>query len=168
LAEAHENTADHKWEETMLGKPLAGAAIAVAALAGTAQAADLVKFGSIRVPVQIFVGIDKGFFADEDIQVEPVFFKSGAEIARDLHEAFHAGGVAGIAESAGFIREILSSATLFRKEDGTGVVVEVKGYLNGLLTADANGESRNKFVVGNAGSGGGIRTPDTRIMIPLL
>jgi len=65
----------------MFGRLLAAATIAIVALTGAAKAADLVKFGSIRVPVQIFVGIDKGFFADENIEVEPVFFKSGAEIA---------------------------------------------------------------------------------------
>jgi hypothetical protein len=67
---------------------------------------------------------------------------------RDLNEAFHAGGVAGIAESADFLREIISTATLFRKEDGTGVEVEVKGHLNGLLTTQPIDENRKNFVVG--------------------
>lgn len=49
-----------------------------------ALAADKVRFGSIRVPVQIFVGIKMGFFEKEDIEVEPVFFKSGSEIAPAL------------------------------------------------------------------------------------
>lgn len=56
-------------------------------------------------------------------------------------------------ESAGFIREILSSAT-FREENGSGVVAGAKDYLNGPLTADTEDESRSKFVVGNACSGG--------------
>lgn len=52
--------------------------------ASFARAADNVKFGSIRVPVQVFVGIKKGFFSRQDVEVEPVFFKSGAEIAPAL------------------------------------------------------------------------------------
>jgi len=57
------------------------AAIALFAGMSAAHAADTVKFGSLRVPMQLFVGIDKGFFAEEDIAIKPVFFKSGAEIA---------------------------------------------------------------------------------------
>lgn len=55
----------------------------VAMLAGVvgAEAADTVKFGSLRVPMQIFVGIEKGFFAEQHIVLESTFFKSGAEIA---------------------------------------------------------------------------------------
>ncbi|MER8761986.1 MULTISPECIES: recombinase family protein [unclassified Mesorhizobium] len=74
---------------------------------------------------------------------------------RDLHEAFRTGGVAGIAQSASFIREIISTATLFRKGDGTGVEVEVKGHLNGLLTTRPADERRNRFVSGIDGSGRG-------------
>lgn len=44
-------------------------------------AADVVKFGSLRVPSAINVAIDKGFFAAEGIEVERVYFKSGAETA---------------------------------------------------------------------------------------
>jgi site-specific DNA recombinase len=68
---------------------------------------------------------------------------------RDLHEAFRAGGVAGISESAGFLREIVSTATLFRKEDGTGVEVEVRGHLQGLLSS----QTSEKTGVGIDGSG---------------
>lgn len=57
------------------------AAVAVLASATTAQADDVVKFGSIRVPVQVFVGVDKGFFAEEGIRIQTTFYKSGAEIA---------------------------------------------------------------------------------------
>lgn len=57
---------------------------ALCGMANSALSADKIKFGTIRVPVQIFVGIKKGFFAEQDINVDPVFFKSGAEIAPAL------------------------------------------------------------------------------------
>ncbi|WP_288925706.1 ABC transporter substrate-binding protein [uncultured Maritimibacter sp.] len=58
------------------------ATLAVAAgLAAPALAEDVVKFGSLRVPVQVYAGMGKGFFEAEGITVEPTFFKSGSEIA---------------------------------------------------------------------------------------
>lgn len=60
-----------------LGLSISG--LSVPALPAAAQ--DIVRFGSLRVPVQVFVGMEKGFFADEGIQVESVFFRSGSEIA---------------------------------------------------------------------------------------
>lgn len=56
------------------------AALATFVGASTAQSADTVKFGTLRVPLQVFVGMEKGFFAEQAITVEPTFFKSGAEI----------------------------------------------------------------------------------------
>ncbi|MBB4008180.1 ABC transporter substrate-binding protein [Allorhizobium taibaishanense] len=47
-------------------------------------ALDKVRFGSIRVPVQVFVGMKMGFFKEEGIEIEPVFYKSGSEIAPAL------------------------------------------------------------------------------------
>lgn len=49
-----------------------------------AQAQDKVSFGQLRVPNAIFVGIEKGYFDDEDISVEVEFFRSGAEVATSL------------------------------------------------------------------------------------
>lgn len=65
----------------MFTKHLLAAAIAVVAFTGPANAADVIKFGSLRVPHQLFVGMEKGFFAEENIQLESIIFKSGAEIA---------------------------------------------------------------------------------------
>ncbi|WP_165794804.1 ABC transporter substrate-binding protein [Marinobacter fuscus] len=42
---------------------------------------DIIKYGTLRIPTAVLVGIEKGFFSSEGIEVEPVFFKSGAEIA---------------------------------------------------------------------------------------
>lgn len=60
------------------------AAVLLMGSASLAWSADKVRFGSIRVPIQVFVGIKKGFFAEQGIEVEPVFFKSGSEIAPAL------------------------------------------------------------------------------------
>ncbi|MDO6966144.1 ABC transporter substrate-binding protein [Rhizobium alvei] len=68
-------------------KTLISAVLAAAVLiapASLAHAADKVRFGSIRVPVQIFVGMKMGFFEEQGIEVEPVFYKSGSEIAPAL------------------------------------------------------------------------------------
>jgi len=56
------------------------AALAVLISASAAKAADTVKFGVLRIPVQVFAGIEKGFFAEQGIVVETTFFKSGSEI----------------------------------------------------------------------------------------
>lgn len=51
------------------------------AFALPAFAQDIVKFGSLRVPVQVLAGMGKGYFAEEGIDVQSTFFKSGSEIA---------------------------------------------------------------------------------------
>ncbi|HWU64795.1 MAG TPA: ABC transporter substrate-binding protein [Ensifer sp.] len=61
--------------------------VASALLLAAAQpvwALDKVRFGSIRVPVQVFVGMKMGFFKEEGIEIESVFYKSGSEIAPAL------------------------------------------------------------------------------------
>lgn len=42
---------------------------------------DKVRFGSIRIPTPILIGIEKGYFKARNIDLEMTFFKSGAEIA---------------------------------------------------------------------------------------
>ncbi len=61
------------------------AAFAACVLAVTPSlAADKVKFGMLRVPQALLVGIDKGYFKNEGIEVEPVLFRSGAELVPSL------------------------------------------------------------------------------------
>jgi NitT/TauT family transport system substrate-binding protein len=61
------------------------AAVVLAALcAAPCYAADKVKFGLLRVPQALFVGMEKGYFAENNIEVEPVFFRSGAELVPSL------------------------------------------------------------------------------------
>lgn len=56
----------------------------MAGICEPASAADTVKYGLLRVPQTVMVGIDKGFFAKEGINVELVFFRSGAELVPSL------------------------------------------------------------------------------------
>lgn len=57
------------------------------AIGASAQAADKLKFGMLRVPNAVFVGIEKGYFKDQNIDVEVVFFRSGSEVASQLAAA---------------------------------------------------------------------------------
>lgn len=65
-------------------KIITAAAIALGlsqAFTPMAQAQDVVKFGSTRVPAPVNVAMAKGFFEEEGLVVEQQFFKSGAEVA---------------------------------------------------------------------------------------
>src|SRR5262245_36187505 len=55
------------------------AGVLIFALSNAASAADKIKFGMLRVAQPIFVGIDRGFFTEQGIEIEIVYFKSGAE-----------------------------------------------------------------------------------------
>ena len=61
---------------------LSAAGFAVAPRA--AFAADAVKVGMLRLPTALLIGIDQGFFTAEGMNVEPVFFRSGAELVPAL------------------------------------------------------------------------------------
>jgi len=61
----------------------AGAAAAVFA-PRVARAADTVRVGMLRLPTALFIGLDQGFFAAEGLDVQPVFFRSGAELVPAL------------------------------------------------------------------------------------
>ena len=50
----------------------------------SAQTEDVVKFGQLRVPNAFFIGIEKGTFERYGIDAQPVFFRSGAELAAQL------------------------------------------------------------------------------------
>jgi NitT/TauT family transport system substrate-binding protein len=49
-----------------------------------ALAADHIKVGMLKLPTALFIGIDQGFFSGEGLEVEPVFFRSGAELVPAL------------------------------------------------------------------------------------
>lgn len=63
---------------------LALALLIACALGTPAEAADKLKFGMLRVPNVLFVGLEKGFFTAEGLEVEVVFFRSGAELVPSL------------------------------------------------------------------------------------
>jgi NitT/TauT family transport system substrate-binding protein len=54
------------------------------ASSATAFAADQIKFGMLRVPNAMLIGLETGYFAAEGIAAEVVFFRSGAEVASQL------------------------------------------------------------------------------------
>ena len=62
---------------------IAGMLLALA-LAQPARAADTVKIGVLKIPQTAFVALDKGYFSAEGIDVQPVFFQSGAELVPSL------------------------------------------------------------------------------------
>ena len=80
-----------------------------------------------------------------------------------LREELQAGVDDGNSAGAKGLRELVDSVIVYPNRQG-GVGVKIQGKLNALIGADGFG---NLGVV-NGGSGGGTRTPDTRIMIPLL
>jgi NitT/TauT family transport system substrate-binding protein len=54
------------------------------AASGAARAADKAKVGMLRLPTALLVAIDQGYFSAEGLDVEPVFFRSGAELVPAL------------------------------------------------------------------------------------
>lgn len=68
----------------MIGALALSAALANLLLPAGAFAADKVKYGNLRVANAVFVGMEKGFFASRNIEVEVIFFRSGAEVVPSL------------------------------------------------------------------------------------
>jgi NitT/TauT family transport system substrate-binding protein len=62
----------------------AASAAAIAVAPRAAFAADSVKVGMLRLPTALLIGIDQGMFTAEGIAVEPVYFRSGAELVPAL------------------------------------------------------------------------------------
>jgi len=59
-------------------------ALAFGSAALPARAADTVKAGFLRVPQPSFAGIEKGFFTAEGIDLQPIFFQSGAALVPSI------------------------------------------------------------------------------------
>ena len=51
---------------------------------GSVFAADKLKFGMLRVPNASYIGIERGFFAEQNLDIEVVYFRSGAELVPSL------------------------------------------------------------------------------------
>jgi len=107
-------------------------------LGWSAAAQDTLQFGSLRVPMQVFVGMDKGVFAEEGITLESVFFRSGSEIAPAV-----ATGQVDVAVTS-------SGAALFNAmARGAGFTIVAEGL---TIEPDAPGGDPTALVV-RAGSG---------------
>ncbi|MFN0304746.1 MAG: ABC transporter substrate-binding protein [Burkholderiales bacterium] len=63
---------------------LALALAATMAGTGNAVAADKLKFGMLRVPNATFIGIERGFFNEQNLEIEVIYFRSGAELVPSL------------------------------------------------------------------------------------
>lgn len=60
-------------------------AVVTAVSAGSAQAEpDKIKYGNLRVANAVYIAMENGLFAKRNIEVEPVFFRSGAEVVPSL------------------------------------------------------------------------------------
>jgi site-specific DNA recombinase len=92
------------------------------------------------------------------------YTKEVDELAETLADHAAEGGAPADRLVASF-RALVETVTVFPGPARAGFEVEVKGRLAELLGPEAFPTGR---FGGNDGSGGGTRTPDTRIMIPLL
>jgi len=60
-------------------------AVATTMSVGLAQAEpDKIKYGALRVAHAIYIAMEKGYFAKRNIEVEPVYFRSGAALVPSL------------------------------------------------------------------------------------
>jgi NitT/TauT family transport system substrate-binding protein len=134
------------------------AALALILLAVPAGAADVVRFGSLRVPVSVFVGIEKGFFAEQGITVEPSFYKSGAEIAPavatgQVDAAVTTSGAALFNAMGRGIRISIVAAALTLEKDGpagdpSAIVVRKDLHDSGAVTSAAGLRGRTIAITG--------------------
>jgi NitT/TauT family transport system substrate-binding protein len=113
-------------------------AILLAAVAPRASAADHIKIGLQKVPGPVFIALDKGYFAAEGLEAEPVFFEAGQPVAVatvsgdiDVGIAGFTGGLYGLAEQGAL--KIIGGQT--REVPGfhaNTVVASQKAYAAGL------------------------------------
>ncbi len=109
------------------------------------------------------------------VSIHPVAAQRYEEMISQINlELQNTGSVNPGSVGASLLRELIETVDVYRGPDAGRVEVQVKGHLNVLLSEGTTAYSRS--VVngprnpgrGLGGSGGGTRTPDTRIMIPLL
>ena len=105
--------------------------------------------------------------APNEVALHPAILKRYEEQLGRLEEALGKAVRAGDGETAEAIRDLVETVTVFRdRERPGGVAVEIAGRLNALLGEEAY--PNRVRGVWKGGSGGGTRTPDPRIMIPVL
>lgn len=104
-------TMKHKFL-SMMAAAIVG--LAVNLTANPAHAADVVKYGTLRVMTPVFIGIKKGYFAEQNIKIELQYFRSGAEVVPSLSR--------GLVDAAG----TAVGAALFNAM-GRGVKIKIVG-----------------------------------------
>ena len=57
------------WNRTWRASKILAPALVLAVLADPASARDTVIYGQLQVPNQIFIGIEKGYFEEEDLDI---------------------------------------------------------------------------------------------------
>ena len=132
-------------------------ALLAALFARNAGAADPIKIGMQKVPGPVFIALDKGYFAAEGLDAEPVFFEAGQPVAVaavsgdiDFGIAGFTGGLFGLAEQGALT--IIGGQT--REVPGfhaNTVVASNKAYAAGLRTfKDLPGHSVAVTQIGSA------------------
>jgi NitT/TauT family transport system substrate-binding protein len=122
-----------------------------------ARGADHIKIGMQKVPGPVFIALDKGYFAAEGLEAEPVFFEAGQPVAVaavsgdiDFGIAGFTGGLYGLAEQGAL--KIIGGQT--REVPGfhaNTVVASQKAYAAGLKSfKDLPGHSVAVTQIGSA------------------
>lgn len=117
------------------------------------HANDKLKFGMLRVPNAAFIGIEKGFFKEQGLELEVVFFRSGAELVPSLSTgqidigATTAGAALYNSIAQGVRVKIVADYQALRpNEPGTGtnaIVVRKELIDSGAFKGPADAKGRN-------------------------
>ena len=106
--------------------------------------------------------------ASDVISLHPAVLARYEQQLVQLQDALSKGINAGDSEATEAIRDLVETVTVFRDPSRLGgVTVEIAGRLTALLNEPVFPTQRSRSV-GKGGSERGTRTPDPRIMIPVL
>ena len=100
------------------------------------------------------------------IELHPTAVTAYLDAIDDVRGLIAMGSGEGSEVSKNALRDLIETVTVFPPTPQDGVVIEVAGQLASLIGGQHFPSAR--ISGGMCGSGGGTRTPDTRIMIPLL
>ncbi len=102
----------------------------------------------------------------ETVALHPTALARYRQQLEDLRKALSSESLGDDREPVRALRELVAGIVALPTPPGAPIEVEVRGRLAALIGHAGISGSQN--VGGKSGSGGGTRTPDTRIMIPLL
>lgn len=106
-------------------------------LASPSKAADKIKYGLLAGPQTAYVGIEEGYFKKHGIEVEPIVFRSGAEIV----PALSTGQIDAAATAAGAALYNAIGRGVNAKIVGDYIVFEKMPALSGVAVRSALYES---------------------------